>query len=135
MKAVTIAPTNLELRRLIHCHHLRSLAFGLAVGILINKVHEKLEGPTEALLEENAAMSLEILGLAEIADTYRPFGSLAMSLFLGAAWAGAPDMDTKDKIDAKALEYCSDIYGLEAAYLAPDTEWCRKPFSVPLPMN
>ena len=127
---------NAEAQRMVRCFHLRMYAFGLAVGILINSIRYKLEGAPcahEVSSQESSAMAEEILKLAKISDAYRPLGSLAMSLFLGAAWVGANNADLKRRVDDKAQDFCNDVRSLEKTFENVESEWCRKPFGSPLP--
>lgn len=123
-------PSTAGLRRMLHCHHSRMLAFGLAVGIVLDCVLGNLKIDDYGLRQDSAQMSHEIFELAGIVAAYRPLGALSMTLCLSAAWCGVADTETKARIEALIVDYLRDIHGPKAAFATADLEGYLKHFAL-----
>ena len=117
-------------RRMIHCHHSRMLAFGLTIGVALACVLGAIEKDSDQLREESAHMSREILELAEVVTVYRPLGALLMTVSLVAAWVGTSDTVLRARIKASLVDYLRDIRGPTAALATADLEGCLKHFTL-----
>ena len=115
-------------KRFQRCQHTRSLACALTTGILINFIRANLDEDETALRIESGQMAEEILMLADIAESYRPLGSLTMSLFLGAAWAGASSEELKERLVERANIFNEDMYEAGAVPDEFGMLWCLKNF-------
>lgn len=124
-KTMALVP---ESRRMAHCHHSRMVAFGLSVGVIINHLRGYLEHDDETLHQDSTRMSEEILELSDVVAAYRPLGSLAMILFLGAAWIGTADPIIKASIEIRAAELFTDIYGPNDTFTIEDMDvgWLKR---------
>ena len=104
-----------KVKRILHSVYCRILAFGLAIGIIMNSALNTLEVSLDiddpALRAETACMAQEILDLVPAVALYRPMGSLAMTLCLVMAWAGAGDSETREKIRVVTDDFMQDMYG------------------------
>ena len=119
-------PLTPKMRRMVHCHYSKMLAFGAAVAICINSVLAALEGGNAQLREESAQLSLEILGLADTVSVYRPLGAASMVLCLTAAWVGTGDFCVRRRIEAALTDYGRDIFGKEAETLTECLGWWQR---------
>lgn len=115
-------------KRIMLCCHARALAFGLAVGILVNCVVGILQQDDTEIRHETFQMSEEILELADFLSAYRPLGSMAITVFLSAAWVGAPDPKLKARIEMRAMEFSEDIYGSDTTFMKRDLDTLRDNF-------
>lgn len=122
METTAAGATSPANRRMWRCHFARSLAFGLAVGILINSVLGALQQDDEVFRSDSFQMSEEMLELAEFLTAYRPLGSMAITVHLAAARFGAKDSMLLSKIESRAEEFGEDIYGPGTPYMEKDLE-------------
>ena len=121
MESTTSGQVSLQ-HRLPHCHYSKMLAHGLAIGILINCICGPLANNERLSYQDSNKMSEEMLGIADLAVNYRPLGSMAMIIFLSAAWVGATDLELKMRIESRAEVFHKDIYGPEATFTTKDFE-------------
>ncbi|KAG8525274.1 uncharacterized protein KY384_008918 [Bacidia gigantensis] len=119
-----------EQQRMVHCHYGRMFAFGLTISMLINFIRANIIIGDDAfyLVNENTRMSYQILELAESLVTYRPLGSIAMTLFLSAAAICTKDPRVKDRIEAMYSIFNQDVYGCRetSGSLAERGSWSRQ---------
>ncbi|KAL8672374.1 MAG: hypothetical protein Q9168_003146 [Polycauliona sp. 1 TL-2023] len=93
----------------LQAHYLRSLALALGVGIILNCVLSGLEGTPTIICEESTLWSDEIVQVAEICLMYRPLGSMSILIALQMAWAGAVQLESKERIESLLVEYAACV--------------------------
>ena len=118
------------LKRLIHCHHARMVAFGLAVAILINCVRDFLEYDTNELREDSTRMAREMIEISDVVAVYRPLGNLSLTIFMGAAYVGTEDLGIKIEIENRVMDFRRDFYGPDALLVIQDPGWCFQRFAL-----
>lgn len=109
---------SVEMNRLIHCHHVRTLSIGLIIGILIDSLRLYLKidtDPIPTLLTRNQRSS-EILALSTTLTQYRPLGSMATILGLSAAWFGTSDAEVRKAVEELAIGFDDDLHGVGSRY-------------------
>ena len=120
----------------IHAHCLCIYVMGLATGVILNCLLNMLEGECFHRCEESSHYANEMFQSAKSAEKYLPLGSLAMVLFLGFAWLGAPDSAievgsaTKKRIESLLNDYEKACQLPRASNMCTDLETMKTRFTL-----
>ncbi|KAI1612651.1 hypothetical protein EDD36DRAFT_242965 [Exophiala viscosa] len=119
---------NIQLN-LVHCHYLRTYAFGLALVLMVNEVRIAMSPDPAEVMAESQACAVEILRLAQLADQYRPLGACVLKLCLIAAEIAASDLATKFAAKQMRLEFDTDFKVLQQCDLEEPKLICGRAMS------
>ncbi|KIV83053.1 hypothetical protein PV11_05113 [Exophiala sideris] len=98
---------------LVHCHYLRTYAFGLALVLVVNEVRIAMSPDPANVMAESQSCAVEILRLAQLANQYRPLGACVLKVCLIAAEIAASDLATQLAAKQMRLEYHTDFRSLQ----------------------
>ncbi|KAK4936104.1 hypothetical protein LTR10_022948 [Elasticomyces elasticus] len=98
---------------LVHCHYLRTYAFGLALVLMVNEVRIAMSPDPADVMAESQTFAVEILRLAQLANQYRPLGAGALKVCLIGAEIAASDLATRLAAKQMRLEYYTDFRPLQ----------------------
>ena len=119
---------NIQLN-LVHCHYLRTYAFGLALVLMVNEVRIAMSPDPADVMAESQSYAAEILRLGQLADQYRPLGARVLQLCLITADIAASDLITKFAAKQMRLEYETDFRALQQCDLDEPKLICGRAMS------
>jgi hypothetical protein len=87
-------------------------AYGLvmAMALLLNTLLRSFKLDNGAMPEDSVAMVDEMIVLAQESAQFKPFGCMAMPIFLVIAWASTRKVSKKHLIESLLAEYKSSYY-------------------------